>query len=513
MRRYLLAATAVLLASSVAMARAETTLTVGMAAADVGQLDPDRATTTQDLPVVSWIFNGLVRFRPGSASLEALEPDLAQSWEKSADGLTWTFHLRHGVKFHGTWGEMTSEDVVYSLQRAADPARSAFAGDYAAVAAFEAVDPYTVRIVLKQPVAALLGLVANYHGGNIVSKKAVEAEGADFRVKPVGTGPFAFSEYRSNESVTLVANTAYFRGAPKIDKVIYRFIPADAARDLAFASGELDIVYGRQDERWVERFSKQADAVVDIVRPAELSLLHINEAQKPLDDIRVRQAIAYAVNRPQMIAFKGARTSVPAVSVVPAGYVGTDEQATLYPHDVAKAKALLAEAGYPNGVTIKVIQTSLPAMLSTVQILQSQLKEAGITLDLNVVDHQSFHAEIRKDLSGLVYYSAARFPVADIYLQQFFNSRATVGTPTAITNFSHCAVADKEINAAAIEPDEAKQKALWKTAQQKIITDVCAVPLYEQLQVWAHNKRVDYGYKFEGALQLGPLLTEATTRK
>jgi peptide/nickel transport system substrate-binding protein len=125
--------------------------------------------------------------------------------------------------------------------------------------------------------------------------------------------------------------------------------------------------------------------------------------------------------------------------VVPAGYLGTDPKATLATYDVAKAKALLKDAGFPNGITVKAIQSTLPSMLNTAQILQAQLKLAGIDLQLETVDHQTFHANIRKDLSGAVYYTAARFPVADVPLTQFFHSRSIVGTPTAVVNFSHCA--------------------------------------------------------------------------
>ena len=209
MRRFLFAAaTLALLAAAPALAQAPAgkVLTIGMAAADISQLDPFRATSTQDKPVVSWIFNGLVRFKPGSTSLETLEPDLAESWTRSEDGRTWTFALRKGVKFHGGYGEMTADDVVFSLKRAADPKTSSFATDYAAFDTIEALDPQTVKITLKHPVPSLLGLVANYHGGNVLSRKAVEALGNDFRLKPIGTGPFAFAEYKPNESVRLTAN-------------------------------------------------------------------------------------------------------------------------------------------------------------------------------------------------------------------------------------------------------------------------------------------------------------------
>ncbi len=133
-----------------------------------------------------------------------------------------------------------------------------------------------MRVKLKQAVPFFLGLVTNYHGGNVVSKKAVEKLGDNFRLNPIGTGPFRFEAYKPNESVTFLANKDYFRGAPKIDRIVYHLIPADSARDLAFTSGELDIVYGRQDQKWVERFKKESNVVVDVLRPAELGLLHLN---------------------------------------------------------------------------------------------------------------------------------------------------------------------------------------------------------------------------------------------
>jgi len=205
-----------------------------------------------------------------------------------------------------------------------------------------------------------------------------------------------------------------------------------------------------------------------------------------------------------------AGSSREAVSVVPSGYLGTDQKAPLFPYDLAKAKALLAEAGYPNGVTIKTIHTTLTGMQTLIEATQAQLKKAGINLDIELVEHATFHAQIRKDLSPIVHYQAGRFPVADVYLTQFFDSRSIVGTPTAVTNFSHCNVADDEIRAARVATDPAKQLALWKTAQEKIIKAVCAVPIYEQLQLWAWKDTLDMGYEVQGSLNLSPPVTEKT---
>lgn len=153
-----------------------------------------------------WLFNGLVRFKPGQLDLAAIEPDLATGWELSADELTWTFKLRQGVKFNQGFGEMTSDDVVFSLLRAADAKISAFASDYAGIASAVAVDRYTVRVTLKAPNPNFLTVLMNYQGGTIVSRRAVEELGEDYRIKAVGTGPFTVTGYQNGQMLNLAAN-------------------------------------------------------------------------------------------------------------------------------------------------------------------------------------------------------------------------------------------------------------------------------------------------------------------
>ncbi len=493
---------------------AEGTLRYGMAAQDLGTMDPHRATTTPDKPITGWLFNGLVRFKPGSDDIGALEPDLAESWEKNDDGTEWTFKLREGVKFHHGYGEVTADDVVYSLNRSANPDSSAFSSDYRAIDKIEAVDPMTVRITLKQPVPSLLGLVANYHGGNIVSKKAAEERGADFGTQPVGTGPFMVEEYVPQERVTFVANPDYFRGAPKLDGIEYRYIPSDSSRDLALKAGELDVSYGRQDQEWINATKANDGIVVDIMRPAELQQFHLNTSSAPLDNIEVRRAVATALNRSEFIQFIGDSLAQPAGSVIPNGNLGWDNATPIYGEgDPEAAKKMLADAGFSDGISLKMVQTSLPTMLGVAQVAQAQLALAGIDLQLDVVDHQTFHAQIREDRSQVVYYSAARFPVADVFLSQFFHSDSTVATPTAATNFSHCDVADEEIVNARSETDTAKQKELWASAQKKIIENICAVPLYEQLIAYGRSSKVDWGYDLQAEMHLGPVVTELTEIK
>jgi peptide/nickel transport system substrate-binding protein len=489
----------------------KTTLNVGLASADAGVLDPHMNSATTGKSFLQQMFNGLVRLKPGEISPDQIEPDLAESWTSSPDGKVWTFTLRKGVQCHHNFGEFTSADAVFSLKRAATRETSTFSSDYSAFDSVEAVDPYTVRITLKNPIPSLLGVVMNYHGGQMVCKAAVEQMGNEaFRRKPVGTGPFAFSEYVPQQYGKLVANDQYFRGKPVFREINFRLIPSDAARDLAFQAGELDMLYARQDQASFNRLKQTPGVNAIAMNPAEMSVLHFNMTMPPLDNIKVRQAVAHALDRDGIHQFRGRDVSRQAVSVVPNGYLGTLADAPLLPYNLQKAKDLLTEAGHPNGITLKTIHTTLPGMMSFMEAVQAQLRRAGITLEITPVEHATFHQQIRQNLSQVVHFQAARFPVADVYLSQFFHSRATVGTPTGVTNFSHCKVADAEIDAARSEPDKARQITLWHEAQRKIVNEVCAVPVNESLQLWALKDTLDLGYPIKGALNLGPGILETS---
>jgi peptide/nickel transport system substrate-binding protein len=485
------------------------TLQVALGTSDITNIDPHRANGFDSM-LLSNVFDGLVRFPPGSANPADLEPDLAERWETSADGKTWTFHLRPHVKFHGNYGELSADDVVFSLKRAADPATSSFAANFASVADVVKVDDLTVNIELKYANPGLLGLVSNFHGGLIVSRKAVEEMGAGFASKPIGTGPYAIAEHVPQQYVKLVSNTDYFRGKPAIDEVMWRFVLSDSSRDLAFQSGQIDMIYGKREQRWVEQVKTRPDTKVNVFGLGEFRTLHINRSIKPLDDIRVRQAIAMAVNVDQIVRFVGPDVARKGCSVVPPGYLGESCSWDVAP-DLAKAKALLAEAGHPDGITLPVVVSNISSQLPIMEIIQNQLGKAGIKLDMKVVDHPTYQTQIRQNSSALVFYGAARFPVADTYLTEFYHSDAIVGKPTAIMNFSHCDVADADIESARTQTDPAAQMASWKAAQEKIAKDVCAVPLFELLQVWARSDQVSLGYDLKGAINIAPQITEKTT--
>ena len=500
-------------------------LRFGVNAADLLTLDPHNASGTQDRTVVDMIFNGLVRFKPGNSA--ELEPDLATAIpepEMVNGKQAWTFQLRDGVMCHpGPQSDaypLTADDVVYSLQKSANADRSAYAGEYGGMTA-EKVDDRTVRITMDAPLSSTLFLpkVANYSGGFIVCSKAIEAMGDDaFKTHPVGTGPFMFQSYTPQNSVELVANDQYFRGQPKLGGVQIRYMPDTSSRELGLQSGELDAAAGLTEAQWVDRVNAEGTLTADVFGVGEVAFINFNVTKEPLNDPRVRQAIAYAISRDEHLALYGEPVAENVYSVVPAqlmpGGLTAEEaaaQGVAYDQDLERARQLLAEAGHPDGFSLDLITSEMAAYRANYEVLQAELAEVGITINLNVVDHATMHAQIREDVNPIVVYVAYR-PNADVYLTNFFHSASIVVTGAKpITNFSHYDQVDGLIEQARAETDPAKQEDLWKQANVKILQDMAAFPLHFQNQVYARTKGVDYGHELVSSLALYPQITELTT--
>ena len=469
-------------------------------ASDIRSLDPDYGTTTLDIACIDPVFNALVRFKPGNINPEKIEPDLAERWERSKDGLVWTFYLRKGVKFHKGYGELTAEDVKFSLEKAADKTRSGFAADYAALSKVEALDKYTVRLTFKNTIPSVLGILTNYHGGYILSKKAYEEKGDQFKFDPIGTGPFMMKEYVPKEKVVQVRHPDFFRGRPKLDQVEFWFMPDASSREMAFRKGEIDIVEGEREQAWVNKMRAIPGTAIEIFGPGECVVLYFNMSKKPFDDIRVRRAICHAINIKEVMAFLGSDVTEKLVSVVPTEYLGGIDKVPAYEFNPERAKQLLAEAGYPKGLDVSIVMTEMSDYRRPMEQVQEQLRRVGINLKMDIITHTAYHEQIRKDVDPLVLYVAARFPTADPILTQFFHSKSIVGTPTAITNFSHYNKIDDLIDRARGEIDPNKQKALWAEAQRKIIEDAAALPLFISKYVFSRKTYVDLGYELKSSL-------------
>ena len=192
---------------------------------------------------------------------------------------------------------------------------------------------YVRESVLMVQLAARKGVLTDYQGGMIVSTKAVEEFGDNFRMNPIGTGPFQLAEYVPRQYVRLVRNEQYFRGVPQIEEVVYRFMPDLRSRELAFRAGELDVMEGLREQWWVEDIQQMPGIVVDVVGPGEMRTLHYNMSRPPFNDIRVRQAISYLINRDEIVEIIGPSVTVPAYSPVPPGYMAHTDDVERYDYN------------------------------------------------------------------------------------------------------------------------------------------------------------------------------------
>lgn len=481
----------------------EQVVRVALKASDIRSLDPDYGTTTIDYACIDPMFNALVRFKPGDMDPEKIQPDLAEGWNVSPDGLVWTFYLRKGVKFHKGYGELTAEDVKFSLEKAANKETSGFAKDFDALEKVEVIDKYTVRLTFKEHIPSVLGLLTDYHGGYIVCKKAVEEMGLEkFKTNPIGTGPFMLKEYFPKQKLVEVRHDEYFRGRPLLDKVEFWFMPDASSREMAFRKGEIDICEGEREQVWVDKMRKVPGTVVDIFGPGETLTLHFNTSKKPFDDIQVRKALAYAISREELMDFLGKDVTEPLVSPIPTSYLGGITDVALYAFDSEKAKAFLKEAGLEKGFTFKKVITEMSDYRRPMEQIQAQLRRTGVDMKMDVITHSAYHGQIRKDVNPVVLYICARFPTADSILSQFYHSKSIVATPTGITNFSHYNKIDDLIEQAGRETRIEKQKALWANAQRKILEDAVAYPLCITKFVFARKDYVDLGYEMKSTLTL-----------
>lgn len=467
---------------------------------DIGTVDPHFSIAVGEDPIYRSAYEALLRFPDGEINMEKIGSSLAQRHETSPDKLTWTFFLRKGVKWHEGFGEFTAEDVKFSIERIKDPkVGSPFSKNLAVIESVTVVDPYTVKIKTKEIYPELPALLVAYQGGFVVSKKAMEKLGKEIKYHPVGTGPFRYHSYKPKESFTLVRHDDYWQGKPILEKLIISFIPDASTRELALKTGEVDAIELPAKQEWVDRLRKEGFEV-HLTSPANMFALHFNMSKKPMDDIRVRQALCHAINRDDLISFLGKDVSKPEYSPLPQGYVGHISDVMRYQYDPEKAKKLLAEAGYPDGLSLSMVISNNVIYLPPMQVIQEQWKKVGVKLELKVVDHPTYHKLIRENVNPVVIYGAYRYPLTgNNYLTQFYHSESIVGKPTAAINFSHYGQAisgiDKLLDDARFELDVNKQKQLWVQAQQKIMKDAVAFPLFTRAYAMAKAKYLDLGFQ------------------
>jgi len=323
---------------------------------DVATLDPAIGYDWQNWSMIKSIFDGLMDYIPGTTELR---PGLAESYEISEDGLTYTFKLRDGVTFHNG-REMTAEDVKYSLDRVTDPeTQSPGAGFFGAIEGYDAaasgeaeglsgvkvIDDQTVEITLTRPDATFLHVMA-LNFASVVPQEAVEAAGGDFGKEPVGTGAFKLGEWTIGQRLVFEKFENHWReGVPYLDQITFEVGQEPIVALLRLQNGEVDVPGdGIPPAKFVEVMNDPAQAE-RVVEGGQLHTGYItmNTQMPPFDDVKVRQAVNMGINKDRIIQIINGR-AVPANQPLPPSMPGYTENYEGYQYDIEAAKALLAEA-------------------------------------------------------------------------------------------------------------------------------------------------------------------------
>jgi len=333
-----------------------------------------------DRVVYNNLFEGLVKFdRHGK-----IVPGLAESWEVSPDGRAYTFHLRRGVKFHNGKA-FTSADVKYTFDMARDPANKVktHRDYYRDIVSVEAVDDYTVTITLKAVDSMFFYNLAR--GDSIILPKDLQPE---MKTHPIGTGPFRFEEWVKGDHVTFVKFDQYYRqGVPYLDRVIFKFIDTPPARNAALKAGDIDVIgYLASPETAIEFEKDPRFKIFNGVTTGDV-IMSTNNSRKPFNDVRVRRAMAYAIDRKAIIdgAMFGYGTPIGShMSPINPNYL---DLTWMYPYNPEKAKQLLAEAGYPNGFDAVIkLAPRYDYSKRSGEIIADLFRKVGIRLKIELIE-------------------------------------------------------------------------------------------------------------------------------
>lgn len=343
--------------------------------ADAKTLDPQRTIDTSSNKPIQMMFNGLLAF---DKDLN-IQPCLAESWE-NVDDCNVIFHLRKGVKFHNG-DEMTAEDVKFTLDRARKSNQTGYL--FAPITEVSVVDKYTVKVTTDKPFGPLMTNLAQTQA-SIVCKRAVEEVGEEnFFKSPVGTGQYKFKDWIPGDRIVMEAFDDSFQGKPQVREITLRIITEVSNRMIALETGEADIAFdiGIMDKEAVKNNDEME--FLEISSPSSL-YLGFDQTNPIFTDKRVREAIAYAVDKDILVntVFQG--SAVVADSPMPSSCVDHITPAKQYSQNIEKAKQLLAEAGYPNGFDIELWVNDDGARVDMCVIMQEQLRNIGINAEIKI---------------------------------------------------------------------------------------------------------------------------------
>jgi peptide/nickel transport system substrate-binding protein len=457
--------------------------------ADANALDPKYLKGRQTQNVLRLAFDSLYH-RDNNMKIV---PWLATSYE-NPDELTWRFHLRQGVKFHNG-NDLKANDVKFTLGRLVEDDSQFSTRNF--VDKVEVVDDYTVDIVTKEPYAAFMTRVVLWHMTDEEYFNEVGAEG--FASKPIGTGPFKFVEWVKDEQMVFEANRDYWGGSPKIKTVIFKPIPENATRIAALETGDVDLIDAVPPD-YVDQTPEGVEIVT--VPGTRAFYLGLNVNMEPFDDVRVRQAMNYAVDVEAIIesVLNGLARPIDNPLLPEAfGYIPTP----VYSYDPEKAKSLLAEAGYPDGFEMEL--DTQPPLKEIAEALAGQLSAVGIQAKVNIMETAALYAKYEPGFSQtfLTSWGNSEADADGMLSKQFYSNRYRCNLlgPEGETGYGNTelgcyytgyanAEVDEYVEAGARDVDPEKRKEYYAKALKIIVEETPWLFLYNPSEVYAKGDRV-----------------------
>ncbi|WP_024954499.1 ABC transporter substrate-binding protein [Sulfurospirillum arcachonense] len=476
------------------------TLKVGLASG-AGSMDPYAHNETATNSILSNIFDALISFDKDLKT----HPALAVSWT-NPEPTVWLMKLRKGVKFHNG-SDFNADDVVFSYDRVKNWDKSGFKGKVSMIKEVSKVDDFTVKIVTNVPYPILLRKLTYIH---ILDKETLEGKSEQWiGLHAIGTGPYKLVSWSKGDHIKLDANPTYWQGKGKYDKVLLRPLTNNATRVAAILSNEVDII-NRVPVVDVNRV-KANDKLDFFVQPG-LRLIYLqmdqdrdkspyiksHDGKNPLKDIRVRRALYYGINEDAIIKYVMKTFAKPASQLSPEAVFGYDPSIkTRVKYDPKKAKALLAEAGYPDGFEI-VLDAPNNRYINDSQIAQaiaSSLAKIGITVKVNATPKSTFFAETGKLNTSffLIGWASSDGDASSIFDGVVHTFDKDKGYGRYNRGRFSSPKADKliEKSAGIMDPNE-RLKVLQEAQRVALVEEQCFIPLHYQVDIYAASKKVHF---------------------
>jgi ABC-type transport system substrate-binding protein len=474
---------------------------------DLTTLDPHVGYDWQNWSVIKSIFDGLMDYKPGTTELE---PDMAESFTVSDDGLTYTFTLREGLKFHNG-RPVTSADVKYSLERAINPATQSPGGGYfgmikgyddvsggkaTELAGIATPDDRTVVITLTRPDATFLHLMA-INFSYVVPKEEVEKAGADWGKQPVGTGAFKFVEWTPGQRIVLERNPEYFRkGVPYLDRLTFEFGQDPTVAVLRLKKGEVDIVGdGIPPAQFAEVMADPANKeLIAVGEQLHTGYVTMNVTQAPFDNLKVRQAVNMAINKDRIVRLINNR-GVPASQALPPAMPGYNPDNKGYAYDPEGAKKLLSEAG-SGDITTELYAMNVDPNPRIAQAIQQDLAAVGIKAEIRSLAQAEVIAAGGTGKAPMIW-SGGMAWIADFPdpANFYYGILGCAGAVEGGWNWSKYCNKDLDSRAekadALVKADQAEARiAEWKAIFDDVLKDAPWAPVFNEKRFTYHSARL-----------------------